>query len=190
MRGAVGPSNLARMTDPPVSSAAPHGPAAGSGLHVVQHGCNNTMAVVLSDRLSATHRKCVAERGFAPQRRSLAAAVRTLGVLLVSMCTMLGVRPSGIVHRSATPRSVTANAARSPQSTPATRQRRQKDNALVVGLVGLLTETLRVFGVGRDRFEEVVARGPPVRRLRRNDVSGVMSRIRADFTQGYIVTGA
>jgi hypothetical protein len=64
------------------------------------------------------------------------------------------------------------------------------DNALIVGLVGAMTESLRLLGVGRERYEAAVASALPARRLRQGDVGGVMDRIRADFKQGYIVTGA
>ncbi|KAG2449314.1 hypothetical protein HYH02_005469 [Chlamydomonas schloesseri] len=66
---------------------------------------------------------------------------------------------------------------------------RQKDNAFTIGLVTVLTEGLRVLGVGKDRYVEVAAapsRTPPVRR---GDVAGLMRRLTADFKQAYFVTG-
>ncbi|KAG2433404.1 hypothetical protein HXX76_008462 [Chlamydomonas incerta] len=66
---------------------------------------------------------------------------------------------------------------------------RQKDNAFTVGLVTVLTEALRVLGVGKERYVEVAAapsRTPPVRR---GDVAGLMRRLTADFKQAYFVTG-
>jgi hypothetical protein len=40
-----------------------------------------------------------------------------------------------------------------------------------------------------DQYQEVLATNPKARALRRNDVRGLMNRIKSDFKQGYIVTG-
>ncbi|GLC36463.1 hypothetical protein PLESTB_000151000 [Pleodorina starrii] len=66
---------------------------------------------------------------------------------------------------------------------------RQKDNPLTVGIVTVLTEALRLLGVGRDRYAAVAAEPPRNRPLRRGDVAGLMRRITADFKQAYFVTG-
>ena len=69
-------------------------------------------------------------------------------------------------------------------------------NALVVGLVGALTEGLRLAGVGRSQYDamadsQATAQRPPQQQpLRKGQVGVLMQRIRRDFTQNaYIVTG-
>eukprot|EP00197_Chlamydomonas_leiostraca_P006690 CAMPEP_0202873472 /NCGR_PEP_ID=MMETSP1391-20130828/23316_1 /ASSEMBLY_ACC=CAM_ASM_000867 /TAXON_ID=1034604 /ORGANISM="Chlamydomonas leiostraca, Strain SAG 11-49" /LENGTH=181 /DNA_ID=CAMNT_0049554695 /DNA_START=156 /DNA_END=701 /DNA_ORIENTATION=- len=52
-----------------------------------------------------------------------------------------------------------------------------------------MTEGLRVLGVGRKEYEDIVSTAPPPKPLRKGDVAGVMRCITADFKQGYIVTG-
>ncbi|PNH11130.1 hypothetical protein TSOC_002059 [Tetrabaena socialis] len=63
------------------------------------------------------------------------------------------------------------------------------DNPLIVGLVSVLTETLRLLGVGRDRYAAVAAAPRRNPALRRGDVAGLMRRVTADFKQAYFVTG-
>lgn len=63
------------------------------------------------------------------------------------------------------------------------------DAPWVVGLVTVLTESLRVLGVGKKQYEEVIESSAPVKRLRRGDVNGVIRGIKKDFAQGYIITG-
>eukprot|EP00877_Chromochloris_zofingiensis_P004561 jgi/Chrzof1/14105/Cz08g25090.t1 len=65
---------------------------------------------------------------------------------------------------------------------------RQKDNVLTVGLVSLMTETLRLLGVGKKRYQEVAAR-PSRPGVAKGDVTAIMQRISGDFEQAYIVTG-
>ncbi|GIL87599.1 hypothetical protein Vretimale_14712 [Volvox reticuliferus] len=85
-------------------------------------------------------------------------------------------------HRSAT--YVVAKASRSTIT-----KARQKDNPLTIGIVSVMTETLRLLGVGRDRYQAVAATPPKNRPLRHGDVAGLMRRITADFKQAYLVTG-
>lgn len=64
------------------------------------------------------------------------------------------------------------------------------DNPLTIGLVTLLTETLRVLGVGQQRYEEVLAQPSQNQPVEPGDLPAIMQRIGADFEQGYIITGA
>ncbi|EFJ48987.1 hypothetical protein VOLCADRAFT_109744 [Volvox carteri f. nagariensis] len=106
------------------------------------------------------------------------------------------VRAGAILDRPrAACRASLAGAGRSARSrinacatNPKTRSR-QKDNPLTVGAVTVMTETLRLFGVGRERYEAVAAEPPRNRPLRRGDVAGLMRRITTDFKQAYLVTG-
>lgn len=69
-------------------------------------------------------------------------------------------------------------------------QPRQRSNPLTEGLVAVLTEGLRLAGVGADRYAAVSAAPPRnARPLRRGDVAGLMGRLRQDFKQAYFVTG-
>lgn len=81
----------------------------------------------------------------------------------------------------------TCTCSRQLVQTQATRQ----DNPLVVGLVSALTESLRLLGVGKERYREVAAVAPKkVTRLWRGDISGVMREIKRDFNQNqYIISG-
>ncbi|GIL61425.1 hypothetical protein Vafri_15874 [Volvox africanus] len=65
----------------------------------------------------------------------------------------------------------------------------KKENPLTTGIVTVMTETLRLLGVGRDRYEAVATEPPRNRPLRNGDVAGLMRRIVADFNQAYFVTG-
>ncbi|PNW78100.1 hypothetical protein CHLRE_10g464250v5 [Chlamydomonas reinhardtii] len=66
---------------------------------------------------------------------------------------------------------------------------RQKDNPFTIGLVTVLTEALRVLGVGKERYVEVAAAPSRAAPVRRGDVAGLMRRLTADFKQAYFVTG-
>ncbi|KAG1675492.1 hypothetical protein FOA52_001791 [Chlamydomonas sp. UWO 241] len=67
---------------------------------------------------------------------------------------------------------------------------RQQANPLTTGLVAVLTEGLRLAGVGKARYEEIAAEAPKTKPLRPGDVKGLVQRISLDFTQNaYIITG-
>lgn len=91
---------------------------------------------------------------------------------------------------------VAAAAARATTTTTPTNQtkistssdRQREDNPFTVGLVAVLTESLRLLGVGRDRFEEADA-APPTPRPRRGDVAAVARRVADDFSRAYFVRG-
>jgi len=105
-------------------------------------------------------------------------------------------------------RRLESDSAPAPTTPPPSKRRRQTndvdappakprgggggdDNPLAVGLVAVLTESLRLLGVGRDRFAEAEAeaaeadepRPPP------GDVDAVARRIEADFARAYFVVG-
>ncbi|KAG2491666.1 hypothetical protein HYH03_010035 [Edaphochlamys debaryana] len=52
-----------------------------------------------------------------------------------------------------------------------------------------MTESLRVLGVGADRYAEVAAAAPALRPLRRGDVGGLLRRLEGDYRKAYFVTG-
>ncbi|KIY97680.1 hypothetical protein MNEG_10281 [Monoraphidium neglectum] len=62
-------------------------------------------------------------------------------------------------------------------------------NPVTVGLVNLITEALRVLGVGQQRYERVREQQSLEPPLSPGDVDGVVRRITADFGNGYFVTG-
>jgi len=71
-------------------------------------------------------------------------------------------------------------------ATSADRQR--EENVLTTGLVAVLTEALRLLGVGRDRFDE--ADGEPAKpRPAPGDVDAVRVRVARDFARAYFVLG-
>lgn len=59
---------------------------------------------------------------------------------------------------------------------------------MTVGLVAVLTESLRLLGVGKDRFEEADA-APEQPRPKKGDVGAVRRRIADDFARAYFVVG-
>jgi hypothetical protein len=113
-----------------------------------------------------------------------------------AVTTTVTARAITIPARSRRRRSLAA-AARTTTTTPAkiatSSDRQREDNPLTVGLITVLTETLRLAGVGRDRFEqaeeEATAPTAALRRPRRGDVASVARRVAADFSRQYFVTG-
>ncbi|MEW5301011.1 MAG: hypothetical protein WDW36_003895 [Sanguina aurantia] len=65
----------------------------------------------------------------------------------------------------------------------------QKGSPFVTGLVGAVTEVLRVLGVGKEQYQRVISAPltkPPVPL---GDVQELVLRIRSDFDNNYFITG-
>eukprot|EP00798_Chlamydomonas_sp_ICE-L_P006459 gene6459-3092_t len=96
-------------------------------------------------------------------------------------------RPGGSQYASSPPSTLHDR----PSRVVVVHAARQGSNPVILGLVSALTESLRLLGVGKDRYEDVVATAPKkVTRLWPGDVWGVMREISKDFKQNkYIITG-
>lgn len=62
-------------------------------------------------------------------------------------------------------------------------------NPLTVGVVSLATETLRLLGIGKQEYEQLVLEGGEAAEVAPGDVQGLMARLREDLQRGYIITG-
>lgn len=104
--------------------------------------------------------------------------------------------PAPVVAAAATTRAVKTttttparpSAAPAPPRVATSADRQREDNLLTTGLVAVLTEALRVLGVGRDRFDAAESE-PAKPRPRAGDVDAVRRRVASDFARAYFVRG-
>lgn len=64
-----------------------------------------------------------------------------------------------------------------------------KENPITVGVVSLATETLRLSGVGKADYKEILQQAPKYKPLPAGSTNAIVQRIKADFKQKYFLTG-